>query len=151
MAKNTSEFTWTHYKKAEDKICDVYPSSKKWLPKDIVLVKLRGSSAFEFSPESGGKTRYMLETQTEDGKFTNLGVLKQYEAVIQLQELLSAYPKILSRKAFKPNADGSMSKTFMEEIGTNAISDRFEEVPTLQQAKAYMNGRFKGSVQDYMS
>ena len=139
------------YTKEEDQICYAYPSSKKYLPKGILLVKLRGSSSFEFSPESEGKTRYMIATQTTDGKFKNLGILKQYEAVIQLQELFKAYPKILSRKAFKPSKAGTMSSAFMEEIGTNAISDRFEEVPTLQECKAFMNARFKGYVQDYMS
>jgi len=139
------------YTKEEDNICNVYKSSRKWLPKPYVLVKLRGTSSFEFSPESEGKTRYMIATQTNEGKFKNLGILKQYEAVIQLQELFRAYPKVLSRKAFKPNKAGTMSSAFMEEIGTNAISDRFEEVPTLQECKAFMNARFKGSVQDYMS
>ena len=139
------------YTKEEENICYAYPSSKKYLPKGYLLVKLRGSSSFEFSPESEGKTRYMIATQDTQGKFKNLGILKQYEAVIQLQELFKAYPKVLTRKAFKPTKAGTMSSAFMEEIGTNAISDRFEEVPTLQECKAFMNGRFKGTVQDYMS
>lgn len=149
MAKSTH--THKYYVKQEENICQVYPSSKKYLPTGMVLVKLRGFSSFEFSPESEGKTRYMIATQTNDGKFKNLGILKQYEAVIQLQELFKAYPKVLSRKAFKPNKDGSMSAEFIAEVGTNAIADRFEEVPSLQECKAFMNARFKGSVQDYMS
>ena len=44
-----------------------------------------------------------------------------------------------------------MNSTFLSEVGTNAISDRFEEVPSLQECKAFMNARFAGKIQDYMS
>jgi hypothetical protein len=141
-----------YYLKDEDIIQNIYKSSKKWLPNNMVLVKLRGTPSFKFSPEGLGKTRYMIASVKSNGEFKNLGILKQYEAVVQLQELCKQYPKILSRKAFKPTKSGTMSETFIKEIGTNAIAERFpKEVPTLQEAKAYMNAGFKGKPQDYIS
>ena len=147
-----TKYTLKYFTSPSEAILSTYASSKSWLPNDnMIIVKLRGSHAFEFSPESEGKTRYMIAEINSKGEFKNLGILKQYEAVIQLKELFTAYPKVLKRKAFTPNKNGTMNATFLSEVGTNAISDRFEEVPSLQEAKAFMNAKFKGKIQDYMS
>jgi hypothetical protein len=44
-----------------------------------------------------------------------------------------------------------MNAKFMELIGTNAIAETFDNVPTLQECKAFMNAKFSGKIQDYMS
>mgnify|MGYP003114687269 FL=1 len=139
-----------HYTTDTEAVISPYKATK-WLPNDMRVVKLRGKYAFKFSPESEGKTRYMIASVNTKGEFKNLGILKQYEAVLQLKELFTNYPKVLNRKAFTPNKDGSMNSKFMELIGTNAISEQFEEVPTLQECKAFMNAKFSGKIQDYMS
>lgn len=147
-----STYKLTHYVTEAESIINTYNASKKWLPSDdMIIVKLRGIHAFQYSPESCGKTRYMIAQVNGKGEFKNLGILKQYEAVLQLKSLFENYPKVLSRKAFKPNKNGTMNSTFLAEVGTNAISDRFEEVPSLQECKAFMNARFAGKIQDYMS
>jgi methyltransferase-like protein len=150
MAKST--FTLKYFTTPSEAILSTYNGSKKWLPNDNwIVVKLRGSHSFEFSPESEGKTRYMIAEVNSKGEFKNLGILKQYEAVIQLKELFENYPKVLKRKDYTPNKNGTMSAKFLTEIGTNAISENFDGVPTLQECKAFMNARFKGTVKDYMS
>lgn len=145
-----SKYTLKHYTTDDTSVISPYKATK-WLPNDMRVVKLRGKFAFKFSPESEGKTRYMIASVNTKGEFKNLGILKQYEAVLQLKELFTNYPKVLNRKAYKPNKDGSMNSKFMELIGTNAISEEFEEVPTLQECKAFMNAKFSGKIQDYMS
>lgn len=154
MVKNTSEkFSHKHYTESKDNICQVYPSTKnlKGLPKDTVVVKLRGSSAFSYSPESEGKTRYMIARLETNGDLVNLGILKQYEAVVQLKQLLEVSPRFFSKKKFAPNKNGTFSQAFLEIIGTNKISQEVEGVPTLQQAKAFMVSGYKGKVTDYMN
>ena len=145
-----TKHTLKHYTTDTEAVISPYKATK-WLPNDMRVVKLRGKYAFKFSPESEGKTRYMIASVNTKGEFKNLGILKQYEAVLQLKELFTNYPKVLNRKAFTPNKDGSMNSKFMELIGTNAISEQFEEVPTLQECKAFMNAKFSGKIQDYMS
>ena len=79
-----------------------------------------------------------------------MGVIKQYEAVIQFKELMNLAPNPLNRKALKPLKNGQMSAEFMSLIGSNKIANEFEgKVPTIQQSKAYMNAKFKGSPLDY--
>ena len=145
-----TKHTLKHYTTDTEAVISPYKATK-WLPNDMRVVKLRGKYAFKFSPESEGRTRYMIASVNTKGEFKNLGILKQYEAVLQLKELFTNYPKVLNRKAFTPNKDGSMNSKFMELIGTNAISEQFEEVPTLQECKAFMNAKFSGKIQDYMS
>jgi predicted GH43/DUF377 family glycosyl hydrolase len=145
-----TKHTLKHYTTDTEAVISPYKATK-WLPNDMRVVKLRGKYAFKFSPESEGKTRYMIASVNTKGEFKNLGILKQYEAVLQLKELFTNYPKVLSRKAYTPNKDGSMNTKFMELIGTNAIAEQFEEVPTLQECKAFMNAKFSGKIQDYMS
>tara|TARA_R100000458_G_scaffold55021_1_gene58625 strand:- start:939 stop:1379 length:441 start_codon:yes stop_codon:yes gene_type:complete len=146
MAKYKHKF----YTKANEAIIAPY-KALSMLPENMTVVKLRGEYAFKFAPESEGKTRYMIASVNQNGEFKNLGILKQYEAVVQLKQLFTQYPKVLRRKAYIPNKDGSMSKQFMELIGTNAIKEHFEDVPTLQEAKAFMNAKFAGKIEDYMS
>jgi len=146
-----TKHTLKYYTVDTEAVISPYKSKLKGAPSDMRIVKLRGKYAFKFSPESEGKTRYMIATINSKGEFKNLGILKQYEAVLQLKELFENYPKVLKRKAYTPNKDGSMNTKFMEQIGTNAISEQFEEVPTLQECKAFMNSKFSGKIQDYMS
>ena len=104
-----TKHTLKHYTTDTEAVISPYKATK-WLPNDMRVVKLRGKYAFKFSPESEGKTRYMIASVNTKGEFKNLGILKQYEAVLQLKELFTNYPKVLSRKAYTPNKDGSMNK-----------------------------------------
>tara|TARA_R110002020_G_scaffold338618_1_gene553933 strand:+ start:224 stop:637 length:414 start_codon:yes stop_codon:yes gene_type:complete len=114
-----------------------------------VVVKTRGSISEKYDKESEGKTRYII-CELSEGNYKPLGVLKQYEAVIQFKELMNLAPNPLNRKALKPLKNGQMSAEFMSLIGSNKIANEFEgKVPTIQQSKAYMNAKFKGSPLDY--
>jgi len=114
-----------------------------------VVVKTRGSISEKYDKESEGKTRYII-CELSEGNYKPLGVLKQYEAVIQFKELMNLAPNPLNRKALKPLKNGQMSAEFMSLIGSNKIANEFEgKVPTIQQSKAYMNSKFKGSPLDY--
>ena len=113
------------------------------------VVKTRGDISLKYDKESEGKTRYII-CDLVDGNYKPLGGLKQYEAVIQFKALMEISPSPLNRKALKPLKNGSMSSEFMGLIGANRIAQEFEgKVPTIQQAKAFMNSKFKGSPLDY--
>ena len=114
-----------------------------------VVVKTRGSISEKYDKESEGKTRYII-CDLLNGSYNPLGVLKQYEAVVQFGALMKLSPNPLNRKALKPLKNGTMSAEFMNLIGSNKIANEFEgKVPTIQQSKAYMNSKFKGSPLDY--
>ena len=93
-----TKHTLKHYTTDTEAVISPYKATK-WLPNDMRVVKLRGKYAFKFAPESEGKTRYMIASVNTKGEFKNLGILKQYEAVLQLKELFTNYPKVLNRKS----------------------------------------------------